>query len=213
MKVRQIVTGALGANCYLVWDEVAGRGVVVDPGDDAGRIVAAASETGALFELIVDTHCHPDHTGANCAVREGLAQAQGVQPRLLIHSTERGQVEQPPLHWLLIGMRVESCRVDGELSDGDILEVGETALRVLHLPGHSAGSVALVASGHAFTGDVLFAGSIGRTDLPGGDAGQMADSLARLVREVAPETVIWPGHGPSTTLAEELATNPWLTDV
>jgi hydroxyacylglutathione hydrolase len=212
MQISCLEVGPLSANCYLIGDEHTGRGLVIDPGGDASAIVRAARDAGFAVELILNTHCHPDHTGANDEVRQRLAAGQGPPPRLLVHAADRAAVEHPPLQWLLIGMRPAPCPVDGELAEGQGLVVGGLRIGVLHVPGHSPGSVALVLGHDVFTGDTLFSGSIGRTDLPGGSEADMAKSLARLVAELPDDAVIWPGHGPRTTLGAERLSNPWLAD-
>lgn len=210
MTVRCLEVGQLGANCYVVACGVTRKGFIVDPGGDAEVIVGAVKGEGLQIEYILDTHCHPDHIAANCAVRDALREAQRAAPKLLVHGGDREAVEHPPMQWLLIGLRPNACTVDGTFSEGDELRVGELTVRVMHLPGHSPGSVALVVAGAAFTGDTLFAGGIGRTDLPGGNTAQIMESLKRLVTELPPETAVYPGHGESSTIGEERERNEWL---
>lgn len=204
MTVQCLEVGPLMANCYIIACEATRRGVVVDPGAEAPAILKAVEEARLDVDLVLNTHCHPDHTGANCAVRDGTG------ARLLIHSADRAAVESPPLQWLLVGVRPEPCPVDDTFEEGDELAVGELRLRVMHLPGHSPGGVAFLVGDAAFTGDTLFAGGIGRTDLPGGDHGVLMASLKRLVTELPPDTVVHPGHGPQSTIGREAAANEWL---
>ena len=210
MTVRCLEVGQLGANCFVVGCAATKRGAVIDPGGDAEVILEAVQDAGLTVDYILDTHCHPDHIAANCDVQAGLAELQGAAPPVLVHAGDRESVEHPPMQWLLIGLRPGPCRVDGTLEEGQELAVGEITLRVMHLPGHSPGSVAFVAEGAVFTGDTLFAGGIGRTDLPGGNTPQIMASLKRLVTELPPETMVYPGHGEATTIGEERETNGWL---
>lgn len=210
MILHRLEVGPLAANCYLIGDERTRQGLIVDPGGDAPDIMAAVSRTGLNVRFIVDTHGHPDHVSANEAVRRALTQIQADPPKLLVHEADRAAVEQPPMQWLLIGMRPAPCPVDDTLTEGQVLQVGGLSVRVMHLPGHSPGSIALVVEDAVFTGDTLFEGSIGRTDLPGGDLRQIMASLKRLVTELPPETRVYPGHGLDTSIARELTHNEWL---
>ena len=204
MTVQCLEVGPLMANCYILGCEATRRGVIVDPGAEAPAILKAAEDAELEIDLILNTHCHPDHTGANCAVREGTG------ARLLIHPADRAAVESPPLQWLLVGIRPAPCPVDDTVEEGDELTVGELCVRVMHLPGHSPGGVAFLVGGAVFTGDTLFAGGVGRTDLPGGDHRALMASLKRLVTELPPDTVVLPGHGPQSTIGREAAGNEWL---
>ena len=204
MTVRCMQVGPLAANCYLVSCDNTRRGFILDPGGDAPVILEAIREAGVEVDCIINTHCHPDHSAANCPVREGTG------ARVLIHPADRGPVEQPPLEWLLVGMRPDPCPVDGVLEEKDVLEVGDLRVTILHMPGHSPGGIALCVGNAVFTGDTLFAGGIGRTDLPGGDHATLMASLERLVTELPPETVVYPGHGPASTIEGERNSNDWL---
>ncbi len=195
-RVKRLVVGTLMTNCYL-WAGPRGI-VVVDPGDEAGRILAAVERMGGRAAAVLLTHGHPDHTAAAGEVAEAL----GVE--IWAHEGDRalldGGVMVPGLEAPAVEARY--------FSDEDL--PAELGLRVLHLPGHSPGSVAYVFEDGAFVGDVLFAGGIGRTDLPGGDDEAMVRSLRRLAGELGDDATVYPGHGPPTTLAAERAGNPWL---
>lgn len=207
MTVNCLEVGPMMANCYVVGCEATRRGFIVDPGGDASLIIDTVKALGLDIGHILDTHCHPDHIEANCEVRE----ATGAE--LLIHPADRKAAEKPPLHWLLVGVRPKPCPVDGAFEEGDEIAVGKLAVKVMHLPGHSPGSVALVVDDAVFSGDTLFAGGIGRTDLPGGNHRQMMASLKRLVTELPETTLVYPGHGPSSTIGEERRTNEWLQGI
>lgn len=213
MQILCFEVGPLMANCYIVACEKTGRAMVIDPGGDADRIVDAVRDADLTVEIIADTHCHPDHIAANCDLRDGLATIQETPARIIIHPADRESVENPPIQWLLIGMRPAPCAVDATFDEGDELVVGDLRVRVMHLPGHSPGSVALVTDGAVFTGDTLFAGSVGRTDLPGGSWPQLQASLRRLITELPGDTAVYPGHGPASTIAEEIQLNEWLRDL
>jgi hydroxyacylglutathione hydrolase len=198
MTVRCLEVGPLAANCYIVSCDATKRALVIDPGDEAQRIADAVTADGLQVDYIVDTHAHPDHIGANCGLRDLLG------GKLLLHEADREAVERPPMHWLLLNMRPAGCPVDASLTEGDVLEVGELRIRVLHVPGHSPGGIALAVENVVFTGDTLFAdGGRGRTDFPGGHERQIMTSLRRLVTELPGDTVVYPGHGESTTIEAE----------
>jgi len=213
MRILCLEVGPLMANCYIVACGQTGRAMVIDPGGDADRILAAIREAGLTVDIVADTHCHPDHISANCDLRDGLTATQEAPARIMIHPADRESVENPPMQWLLIGMRPDPCMVDATFDEGDVLAVGGLRVKVMHLPGHSPGGVALVADGAVFTGDTLFAGSVGRTDLPGGSWPQLRDSLRRLITELPGETVVYPGHGPASTISDEVQMNEWLQDL
>lgn len=212
VTIRRREVGSLAANCYVVRCDATGRAVVIDPGGDADVILETVAALEAVVDYIIDTHCHPDHIAANCAVREGLGKVQPEAPTLLCHPTERPFIERPPMQWLLLNMRPDPCSVDATVEDGAELTFGEQTLRVMHTPGHSPGSISLIVGEAFFTGDTLFAGGVGRTDFPGGSHDQLMTSLRRMVDELPGETVVYPGHGPSTTIDREARTNPWLVD-
>ncbi len=205
--------GQLQANCYLLGCQATKEGAVVDPGGDADLILGAVREAGLRITHVLCTHGHPDHTLAAREVRDALAAIQGDRPRVAIHEGDREMLQEPALYWLLAGLKPQPCEVDDALTDGATIKVGKLSIGVMSLPGHSPGCAAFMVDDIALTGDVLFAGSIGRTDLPGGDMEQMLQSLRRLARELPPETALHPGHGPATTMARELAGNEWLQDI
>jgi glyoxylase-like metal-dependent hydrolase (beta-lactamase superfamily II) len=195
LEVVTLSLGVYGTNCYLVAREGAGEAVVIDPGDSADLVLEALTERGWTAVAILVTHGHIDHIGAVKALAEATAcevwMARGDADDLRTF----GPAPYQPEH--LVG-------------GGETFEVAGIGFRTLDVPGHTAGSVAFVADGIAFVGDVLFAGSIGRTDLAGGDLDTLIESIALLMRELPPETVAASGHGPATTLGRELESNPFL---
>lgn len=205
MNIDVLALGTFQANCYVL---TAGSDcVVIDPGGETDRLLAQLQGLGAVPSLLLLTHGHPDHLAAAGDLREA------TKARLLVHEADRAAVEHPHPYMVQLVGGLAPCAVDGTLTDGQQVEVGEIALRVLHTPGHSPGGVCFLAPGVAFTGDTLFAGSVGRTDLPGGDWNMLAQSLKRLIAETTPDTVVYSGHGPATTMAEELAHNPYLQEL
>jgi hydroxyacylglutathione hydrolase len=204
MRVAAWTVGEFQENCYLVEDE-SGRAAIIDPGGEPARLVSEIEESGAEPEALWLTHAHLDHIGAIAALRRRWPVPVHLHPadRPLYVAAERQArmyglpFEEPP-------------PPDAELGDGDVLRVGRLSFAVMHAPGHSPGHVVLHGHGVAFVGDCLFAGSVGRTDLPGSNGAQLVESL-RKIAALPGETIVYPGHGPSTTIAEERATNPFLT--
>jgi len=203
MAIFTLPVGPLQANCYLVRDGGAAC-FVIDPGGDAELILAHCQAHGLRPELILLTHGHMDHMAAAAALKESCS------ARVLIHEADREAVENPHPFWAQMVGGAPSVEVDEGLRDGQELRLGDLALRVLHTPGHSPGSVCFMAEDVIFTGDTLFAGGVGRTDLPGGSMTVLEQSLQLIISATTPETVVYPGHGPASTMAEEIATNPWL---
>jgi glyoxylase-like metal-dependent hydrolase (beta-lactamase superfamily II) len=204
VKVTTFSVGPLQENCHLVVDDASGEAVLVDPGAEGERLVRAVQESGARLVAIWLTHAHFDHVGAVGAVQRAFAVPIHLHPadaplyaRASASAGAYGlDIEQPPA-------------ADVALADGDVLSLGELRFDVWHAPGHAPGHVVFVGNGVAFVGDCLFAGSVGRTDLPFADPRQLAATLERLAT-LPPETVVYSGHGPATTIGAELASNPFL---
>jgi glyoxylase-like metal-dependent hydrolase (beta-lactamase superfamily II) len=198
-----IRVGAFGpwqTNAYLVWDGTSSDALVLDPGmGAAAALVAEAAEIGLRVHLIANSHGHIDHIYDNAA----LQRSTGAP--LAIHPDDAYRLGGQNIY----GLEVEPSVPDQELREGDRLAIGELSFAILHTPGHSEGSVCLYESerGLLLSGDVLFRGSYGRTDLPGGNDGQMVASLSRLLREIPAEARVLPGHGPETTVGAEAS---WL---
>ena len=204
MKIVQLVVVPLATNCYLITEEESGQTLVVDPGAEPQAILDAATDLGGRIQALICTHGHPDHTGA---LRQVVA-ATGAP--VYIHSADSLLLRRTWPEYFVTEAPAGAATEVRELREGDTVEAGPLSLRVVHTPGHTPGGICLVAEEVAFTGDTLFAGSVGRSDLPGGDAAQLEDSLRRLARELSPITLIYPGHGDSTIMTQELAGNPWL---
>jgi len=182
MHIKTVRTGYLSENCYIVISDDTARCVLVDPGDEAGKIVAAVEAAHAVPELILLTHGHFDHIGALGGLREKY------DAKIAVHRDDAGMLENP--------------RADKYLSDGETVSAAGMEFSILHTPGHTRGSCCITCGGYMFSGDTLFAGDIGRTDLPGGDEAAMRRSLARLSALPGDYTVL-PGHGSATTLEQE----------
>ncbi len=205
MKVIGCTVGPLQENAWLVIDEEAGEAVLVDPGDEAERLADLVAAHDARLTGIWLTHAHVDHVGAVGPLVERFGAP------VALHPLDLPLYERAPSIGVMYGMRIPPLPApEVQLAEGDVVHVGSLAFEVVHLPGHAPGHVAFVGQGVALVGDVVFAGSIGRTDLPLSDPRAMRQSLAR-VAGWAPETVLHPGHGPSTTVGRELASNPFLS--
>lgn len=204
MIAERLVLGELDTNCWLVSDGAGGPLLVIDPAGDATDLIAAVADRPVV--AVVLTHGHFDHIGA---AREILA-ATGAP--LLVHEADAEAILTPEgAGGAMFGFDTSAPPADRVLSDGDVVEVGALRLAVLHTPGHTPGSICLysAADGELFCGDTLFAGSVGRTDLAGGDPRLMRDSIARLAM-LAGETRAHPGHGPDTTIEREQRVNPFF---
>ena len=208
MKITPIVVGPLQANCYLVADEESGDAVLVDPGDEGARIARAVRDAGVTLTAIWLTHAHFDHVGGIAS----LFHAGHLVP-IHLHPDDRPLYERAAESGAIFGVPVDQPPPpDQVLAAGQELRVGRHVFTVMHTPGHAPGHVIFVSDGVVLAGDLLFAGSIGRTDLPLANPAAMVSSLER-VSALPDETIVHPGHGPSTTIARERATNPFLTGV
>lgn len=202
----QIPNGAFVENCYLVIDEVVGECAIVDPGEEAGLILHKVEQAAVRPVAIWLTHAHVDHVLGVSRV----ASATGAP--VLLHAADRPLYDRVPQQAAAFGLRAEAqAPPDRSWAHGEIVRVGTLAFGVRHTPGHSPGSVSLVGEGVVFSGDVLFQGSIGRTDLPGGDPQTLIDSIERELLVLPDSTIVYSGHGPQTTIGAERRTNPFLT--
>jgi glyoxylase-like metal-dependent hydrolase (beta-lactamase superfamily II) len=205
--IVQIPNGVFAENTYLIVDEAAHECAIVDPGEEAGLILHKVEETGARPVGIWLTHAHVDHVLGVAAV----ARHTGVP--VWLHPADRPLYDAVPDQAAWFGLAVPDRlpAPDKDMVPGGRLAVGALQFEVRHAPGHSPGSVCLIGSGLAFTGDVLFAGSIGRTDLPGGDFGTLIASIERELLTLPDDTILYSGHGPQTTVGRERRTNPFLS--
>ena len=207
MLVSSLVVGPFQENSYLVVDEASREAILVDPGDEGERLIANVEAHGATPTAIWLTHGHLDHIGGIAAIRR-----KWPVP-IYLHMLDAPLYVTGARQAAYYGVPFEPPpAADRELSEGDTMTVGGLSFTVMHLPGHSPGHVVFHGHGAVFGGDVLFAGSIGRTDLPGANAAQLEASLARLA-ELPPETIVYSGHGTATTIGEELRSNPFLNGI
>jgi glyoxylase-like metal-dependent hydrolase (beta-lactamase superfamily II) len=204
VRVETITVGAFQENCYLVVDERSHRAVVVDPGSEGERLIEAIERTGAELEAIWVTHAHVDHVGAIAAVKRKW------DVPIYLHPLDRRLYEAASRQAQVYGLPFEEPPApDREFVDGEWVKVGDVEMSVMHTPGHAPGHVVIHGNGIALVGDCLFAGSIGRTDLPFSNPPHLAASLEK-ISALAPETVVYPGHGMDTTIAQERLSNPFL---
>lgn len=206
MRVVQIPNGQFAENCYLVIDEAARQCAVIDPGEEGGLIVHTLRAAGAEPVAIWLTHAHIDHV-----LSVPRLKADTGAP-VFLHAADLPLYEAVPQQAAWFGLHAAALPVpDRAFAHGDALRVGALEFRVAHAPGHSPGHVVLVGPGVVFAGDVLFQGSIGRTDLPGGDFDTLIASIEREVLSLPDATVVYPGHGSETTVGRERRANPFLT--
>lgn len=194
--------GQLQANCWLVWDD-SGHGALIDPGDEASRLLRAVEERGLTLSAILLTHVHFDHMMA----AKALQQATGAP--LLVHEADASALTDPQKSLTMWVGTTCNLTADRLLREGDTVAVGNLSLTVYHTPGHTPGSCCFQTEHWLFTGDTLFAGSIGRTDFPGGNVADMRDSLRRLAT-LPDEWIVLPGHEQTSTLKAEKETNPYM---
>jgi hydroxyacylglutathione hydrolase len=210
MDVRMFTVGQVQENCFLLRRDGAEQALIVDPGDDAPRLLKAVDELGVKVEAILVTHCHFDHIGAVAPVAEATGAPVYVS-----------EIEKPVLAdimsfvpWSGFGP-YESYEADQPLKGGELLELAGFEIEVLFTPGHSPGHLTYSIRDEqaVFSGDVLFRGSVGRTDLPGGDWDTLLSSIGSLMEALPAETVVYPGHMGITSLGAERQTNPFLAEL
>lgn len=205
MEIKSMPVGPMGANCYIVSCSETKETAVIDPGGDAGKILRHLQNSGLKLKYIINTHGHIDHIEAN----EELRDKTGA--KLLIHEQEAQLLEDSNLNLsAFMGAPITQKPADQLLREGDEIVLGEVKLKVLHTPGHTKGGISLVTEGAVFTGDTLFAGSIGRTDFPGGSFDEIIDSIKRKLLVLPDNMQVYPGHMGTSTIAQEKKYNPFL---
>ena len=205
---KVIPVGPLQCNCSIIGDESTHEAMVIDPGDEIEDIMAFVDRHGLKVKQIVVTHAHIDHVGGAMKLK------QRTGAPILLNQNDEALLKMMDTQAAWVGMRPPGkIAVDQGLGDADRLKVGQLEATVMHTPGHTEGSICLYfpAEQKLIAGDTLFAGSIGRTDLPGGSYKKIMDSLKGRVLALPDETIVVPGHGPETTIGEERETNPFLT--
>jgi hydroxyacylglutathione hydrolase len=208
MILKELVVGMFGSNCFIVGSESDKKGIIIDPGADASAIMNAVREAGLSIELIVATHNHVDHVGALRQVKEATGAPYAV------HEADAESL-MPDVFGRMLGVMMSRSlkappKPDKLLRDGDVIEVGDLKFSVLHTPGHTPGGISLRGDGLVFSGDTLFNFGIGRTDLSGGDYATLMNSIVTKLMVLPDETVVYPGHGPKTTIGTERRMNPFL---
>ncbi|MBN2344326.1 MAG: MBL fold metallo-hydrolase [Deltaproteobacteria bacterium] len=206
MKFETVVTGAFQENCYILWDNETNDGIIIDPGDDASRIEQRVKALGLNVIGIYNTHGHFDHIGAVQPLKEAL------DIPFAIHTDDRALVEGAAKQGAMFGLDLplSAPKVETWLKDAMKIEVGKSVGTVLHTPGHTPGGVCFLFEPFLFVGDTLFAGSVGRTDLPGGNSRQLIDSIQKKLMVLADSTRVLAGHGPETSIGKERKYNPFI---
>lgn len=207
MILETLVVGCLQANCYLVGCRQKKDALVIDPGDDADAVISLVERLDLTVKAIVLTHGHWDHAGAVGTLQERIAAP------LLCHQDEEMLLADPRSNLAVFLDRTcdHPLCPDRLLRHGDTVRAGRFTFRILHTPGHTPGGICLHGNGVVFTGDTLFAGAVGRTDLPGGDYVKLIRSIHEQLLPLDDETKVYPGHGPATTIGTERRENPYLS--
>ena len=208
MILQKLVVGPFATNCYIVGSELTKEGMIIDPGDEARHILKGVEDRQLDIKLIVLTHGHIDHVGA---VRE-VKEVTGAE--VCIHtddakfiSSQKGRL----ISMLVSGLSYPAPPSPDRLfKGGDSVDIGDLHFSVLHTPGHTPGGICLLGNGVVFSGDTLFNYGVGRTDLPGGSYSQLIDSLQTKLMVLPAETIVYPGHGPETTIGTERSGNSYL---
>ncbi|WP_066637822.1 MBL fold metallo-hydrolase [Desulfolucanica intricata] len=197
--------GMMAANCYIIGCEETKEACVIDPGDEDKKILSKLEKHGLNCRYIILTHGHVDHIGALGDVQK----ATGA--KVLIHKDDADMLTSPGKNLSsLMGGRLQFAAPDRELTDGDIIKVGKIKLEVIHTPGHTPGGICLKVDHFLITGDTLFAGSVGRSDFPGGSHEQLIASIKNKLLRFPDDTMVFPGHGPESNIGSEKQSNPFL---
>jgi hydroxyacylglutathione hydrolase len=203
--IKELVVGPLMANCFICGCSKTKEAVVIDPGGDANMILHSLADSELKVKYIINTHGHFDHVSANGKLKD----ATGAD--ILIHPLDAPMLEKLSSNAALFGVSVEnSPPCDQTLEEGDTVSFGDITLKVVHTPGHTPGGISLYTSGIVFVGDTLFAGSIGRTDFPGGDFDTLISSIKTKLFNMEDDVRVLSGHGPETSIGKEKRHNPFV---
>jgi hydroxyacylglutathione hydrolase len=207
MILEMLTVSPFQENCYVIGDEESMTGAIIDPGDEAARIALTVERVGLEISQIIVTHSHIDHVGAVAQLVD-----EYMCP-VLMHNEAEAMLKTVPQQAMMMGMRFGKVpKVDRHIGDEEILEVGSLRLRSLYTPGHAPGHLAFLVEDEdtVFSGDALFAGSVGRVDLPGGSMEVLMQSISERLLILPDETRVLSGHGPETTIGRERVSNPFL---
>ena len=205
MIIKTLPVGPIMANCFVIGCQETLEAAVIDPGDEADKILQSVADSDLNVKTIINTHGHFDHVSAN----KGIHTATNAP--ILIHALDAPMLEQISASAANWGLSAEdSPPPDRTIDDGDSITFGQITLKVIHTPGHTPGGVSLFTDGHVFVGDTLFAGSIGRTDFPGGDFATLKSSIQDKLFTLADDVRVYTGHGPETTIGHEKQHNPFV---
>jgi glyoxylase-like metal-dependent hydrolase (beta-lactamase superfamily II) len=211
MEIIQTTVGVMEVFCYLVYDETSGEGILIDPAGDEDRLIKLLDDKKVKLRYIVNTHGHADHTCGNLRLRTETGAP------IVMHALDDDFFQLPEnQHFArMMGFSI-SPPADIRIEDGDTLTFGKVKMEFIHTPGHTPGACCIYIEGNLFTGDTLFVGAVGRTDLPGSSFKELLDSLKNKITTLPPNTIVWPGHdygdSPQSTVQIEVNTNPYIAD-
>ncbi len=204
MIIEKITVGEMQANCYLLACSKTKEAAIIDPGDEPARIKEIIRKHALSSKFIINTHGHADHIGANASL--GLP--------VYIHRLDANFLNDASRNLsMLCGLKITSPKAAHLLEDNEIIKIGNLKIRAIHTPGHTPGSICLECEGILFSGDTLFCEGIGRTDFPGSSSSQLLDSINTKLMNLPDETLVHPGHGPSTKIGKEKRNNPFLCKI
>ncbi|MEM2608655.1 MAG: MBL fold metallo-hydrolase [Thermoproteota archaeon] len=208
MIIKRLIVGPLETNCYFIVCQETLDTMLIDAGFNEGTeaktIIEEVEKNNLNVKYVLSTHWHPDHTAGNEYMKRKLGAL------ILIHKDDAPMLNTGDS---IFGFKVKPHKPDKTLVDGDLIKIGKIRLKVIHTPGHTKGSICLLGEGFIFTGDTLFAGSIGRTDLPGGSFKEIMVSIRNRLMTLPDETLVYPGHGPFSNISKEKRTNPFLRGI
>ncbi len=206
MLIEKLVVGAFEANCYILYGDAGNSCLVIDPGDESGRILNRLNALNLKAEAVILSHGHPDHILAAPELKKETGAS------IMMHQGDSDLVNDKTLAYMLGMKEMASIQPDRLLEDGQVVEAAGFKVQVIYTPGHSRGSICLLHEDKLFSGDLLFCGGVGRFDLPGGNDKELRKSLDKIVK-LPPETKVYPGHGPETTIEAEYRGNFYLANL